>query len=208
MARDITLEYDRLLIGTPAAGPLGAATFTLPRVGSDFDADIACLRYTGYPADSLAFHFDLGFAGESTGGEQAIVVGGAVRGLLAENGPLRLAAQFDAHFVPETRHFDTGVDPILGPYTGHGEEDTYEYGLSLLGSMAAEWGEAGSLVVYAGPRVSVFRGEFSSYVDLHDTGDRLWISGVAKQDDPLGVVAGAAGRVQPGLVRTPRGTRC
>lgn len=191
MNRDIELEFDRLLIGTPASGPIGVTSTAPPSVGSDFDADVVYLRYTSYPTDLVALHFDVGFGGETSAGEQVVVLGGAVRGLLVENGPFQVTAQVDAHFVPEFRVRNAGFDSVLGTYTEQGEEDTYEYGFSLLGSMTAEWGEAGKLIFYLGPRLSAFRGEFSSVVDLHDTGDRLWLSGVAEQANLFGVVVGS-----------------
>lgn len=190
MQRDLVRNHDRALRGTAAGGPTSISDLP-PRTDFTLEEDYGFLRYTFYPNDQLAGNFDIGYAGEAPGGEDAFVIGGAFRALLHDGGSFQVSSQIDAHFVPEYGWQQTGVSETLGPYDETAEIDYYEYGISLLASYTTEPYEGGKLMVYGGPRLSRFRAEHSAYADFSDSGDRIWISGIDKEESPFSIVLGS-----------------
>lgn len=190
MRRDINYEYDRLVRWPGGSGPPMFADAPPRRRGTD-RADQIHIRFVYFPVETISAQFNVGVAGAFEEAQEVAVLGGAVRAMVAENGPFRLSAQFDAHFVPEFQQHSGGISPSLGPYQAHGELDVYEYGFSLIGSMSADLTESCCLMTYVGPRLSAYRGEMGSYADYSDSGDRFFLSGVAKQASLFGMVVGS-----------------
>lgn len=184
--RDVDLEYAAPRLGTPSTGPQIVGTSPPPRQVTE-EADQLFVRWVFQPLPLLSTHFDVGFDGKSSGGDQVVTLGGAARVLLTESGPFQLST----HFVPEFSTYETGTTFSRGPYVSHGEYEAYEYGAALIGSMTANVTENVELVTYMAPRLSAYRGDFRAYADFSGTGERMWVDGVAKQSSPFGLAVGS-----------------
>ncbi len=182
-------SYNNMLIGTPAGGPTRYAPAPPGRTYST-EIDHWKFRVTHYPSELFALHFHVGSDGETGTGDDVIILGGAIRGLLAESGPFQLAAQMQADFIPEFTQRRDGFSDTLGPFSERSEYDAYEFGASLLASMRANYSDNLDIVTYAGPQVSAWRGEWDAVADFSDTGDRIWIGGIDKQKSYFGIVVG------------------
>lgn len=188
--RDVDLELSPARIGTPTSGPVFVGPTPLETSTSE-EADLTWVRLVFQPLGIVSTQFDIGFDGESSAGDQVMTLGGAARILLTESGPFQLSTQVSAHFVPEFQSKETGTSPVLGPYTTNSDYEAYEYGAALIGSLTAYLSDTTQLVTYMAPRLSTYRGNFISYTDLANTGDRIWIDGVAEQSSPFGLAVGS-----------------
>lgn len=206
--RDVRMEYDHLLLGNPVSGPTSYFTPKPGDLSGTTRYDYLKTRLTYAPVGVATFHFDIGFDGETSNGDDVLLLGGSTHLLLLEGGPFALSAQLGVTFVPQVTTLANGVSDTRGPYTQHGDFDAHEYGAALLASMTAECSEDFMLMTYGGPRISAYRGEFRSYADFPDTGERIWLDGVEKQQSLFGLVLGArldwgerwAGRVEGRLI--------
>lgn len=186
--RSIRYHNDPIGLGLADVGPVNQVAWA--DWNSTFSDDLFVSRAVLWPTPMVAVQLDLGFAGEANSdGDQAIVLGGAVRGLLTESGPFQLTAQVHGAAMPEVEYRVSGSSS-LGTFLGAGESDFYEAGGALLASFEQPINQAVRGTVYGGPEVSVFREEWSEYADYSDINDRVWLSGVAKQRSPWRFVLG------------------
>lgn len=177
--RAVRYETDPIRVGPADVGPTSQISWS--DWDSTFDDDQFLSRVVLWPTPVIAVQLDLGFAGESNSdGDQSVILGGAVRGLLAESGPFQLTAQLHGAAMPEVQYRLAG-STSLGTYVGAGESDFYEAGGALLASFERPIDGAVVGTLYGGPELGVFREEWSSYADYSDLDDRVWLAGVAKQ---------------------------
>jgi len=195
-SRSVRLKRDHYLVGSPA-GPVGVSN-AVGRSRETQEVSPGFVRFIYHPCALVATQFDLGLDGESSGGDQVVLLGGAARVLLYDHGPIRLATQFSAHFIPEFETLDRGVHPTLGAYEARGDMELQEYGLTVVGALRVPVSQSVHAVLYGGPRVSAHRGEFNAVADYTNqflvggvpVGSRAWFSGVTKQASPFGAVIG------------------
>ena len=190
LSRNLRLQYDAPMLGTPAGGPtmIGVAP---PELGVSDEADVLFFRWVCVPTEMVSTQFDIGFTGGEGDEDSSLVLGGAARVLLTEGGPFQLAAQFDGHYIPGIEESGSGVSPINGPYQFVGEYRVHEFGVALLGSMTSQLSDGIRLMTYGGPRISTYQGRFESHADYSDTGERLWLNGETKQESVFGMVVGS-----------------
>lgn len=188
-SRNTRLQFDAPLLGTPATGPtmIGVAP---PEVGGSEGGDVFLFRWAYLPIEMVATQLDIGFIGGSEEEDSSLILGGAARVLLIENGPFQLSGQLDGHYIPSVEESGSGFSSTAGPYQFVGEYRVHEFGFSLLGSMTTQVSQNVRAMTYGGPRVSTYRGRYESHADYSDTGERLWLNGDTKEESVFGLVLG------------------
>ncbi|MEQ8847100.1 hypothetical protein [Botrimarina sp.] len=209
LRRGVELQSQPMRLGTAASGPAVVGP-TLPPVKGHAEIEHALLRLSASPTARLAGQVDIGIGGSDDDGDHLVLVGGALRVLIGETGPLRLAAQASGHWISPHTERMSGVDPSWGSFAAIQKSDYSEAGVALLGSFDAPLGEVAWLSVYGGPRFSAFGGSVDAVFDYENpivvggtpVGDRIWLSGETEQESLFGIVVGA--RVDLGDVWTLR----
>lgn len=195
--RPMRFQQETVLVGTAAGGPVVGGTREVPSETS-FSSNHRLLRYTHRPFANFAAQFDLGESGKSSGGETALIVGGAVRFLLIEQGAFQLTTQASMHFVPEYDTAGSGTHTSLGEFTVSGKESFRQFGAALIGAFELPEFHGIRTAIYGGPRLTGARGETSAIIDYENPildgttaiGNRAWHDVTLKQKNTLDGVLG------------------
>ena len=142
----------------------------------------------------MSGQFQVGLGGESNVGDSIVSLGGAVRYLIASEGPLQLSAQGSANVIPEFQDRFTGQWSMGEDVVSWEQQRFHEYALAVLGSVTLQPHEDVTVMTYFGPRVSAYRGGISAVMDVDSPTPgadmRLWVDGTAREKTDIGAVLG------------------
>ncbi|MEN0110867.1 MAG: hypothetical protein AAF805_09095 [Planctomycetota bacterium] len=187
--RALRIDLSPLGRGPAGSGPQAFA----PRAGyrSRFEEDQIVARYTYWAAPMVALQFDLGLGGKTNKGDDVAFLGASAKTLLSATGPFQLTGQVFGVVRPEVGFERSGVSQTLGPFIERQETQAYEAGGALLLSARHDFAEALEGTLYTGIEASMYRDTGDGYAHFSDTNERIWFSGIAKEQSLWRTVVGS-----------------